>query len=287
VPHILIATPAYGDIFYTPFVRSAIGLQKLFERKKWRSSFATISYADIVESRNYLLTRWYDKTDASHILFVDADMGYEPKLIADMVRLGEPVVGVIAPKRQIDLHRLAKLSARGEKPERAIARAHDFVVRPVKRAERPAAAKGFLEVEACGAGILLIERACIKRMLELVPEIDDAGASKTSPLAKQLTRLIRAFDVLTVDGARLSEDYSFCHRWRARCGGKIWANISHEIVHVGLHRFAGRYSDVIPSPARVTVGGAAAGQIVRGSLRPERAKAGTSRVSQSTKKARQ
>jgi hypothetical protein len=58
-------------------------------------------------------------------------------------------------------------------------------------------------------------------------------------------------------------------------------------VHIGLHRFAGRYSDVMPSPARVTVSGAGAGQIVRGSLRPERAKAGTSRVSQSTKKARQ
>ena len=40
----------------------------------WTLSFASISYADIAESRNFLLTHFFDKTDASHILFVDVDM---------------------------------------------------------------------------------------------------------------------------------------------------------------------------------------------------------------------
>jgi len=54
-----------------------------------------------------------------------------------------------------------------------------------------------------------------------------------------------------VDGARLSEDYAFCHRWR-QCGGTVYANVAHEISHVGLHRFAARYSDARSGP-RVTV----------------------------------
>ena len=223
-------------------------------RNKWDLTFASIAYADIVESRNFLLTHWYDKTDATHMLFIDADMGYDPKLVADMVGLRKPIVGVIAPRRQIDLNRLADLAAKGEKAESAIARAHDFLVRPVKRTGKPRIVNGFVEVEGCGAGIMLIERGCVKTMLEKLPQLSDTKAKTTSPLARNLDRLIRAFEPVTVDDGRLSEDYSFCHRWRASCGGEVWANISHQIVHVGLHRYAGRYQDAMPRGPRIVVG---------------------------------
>jgi hypothetical protein len=251
---ILLATPAYGDMFYTPYVSSVIRLQRLLARDKHELIFAAISYADIVESRNFLLTHWYDKTDASHLLFVDADMGYEARLIADMIMLKKPLVGVVAPKRQVDLNRLAGLVAGGESAERAIARSHSFLVRPVARAGKPRIVNGFMEVEGCGAGIMLIERGMVKTMLANLPELNDTGAKKTSPIAANLDRLIRAFDPVTVKGARLSEDYSFCHRWRTGCGGEVWANISHPVTHVGLHRYSGRYQDAMPRGPRITLG---------------------------------
>lgn len=252
---ILIATPTHGEMFYTPYVQSIIRLQRLIDRNKWESMFSSICYADLVESRNYLLTHWFDKTDASHILFIDADMGFEPTLIADMIDFGKPVTGVIAPKRQIDLKRLAALSAKGEPAERAIARAHDFIFRPARRPGILRSTKGFVEVEGCGAGILLIERSCLKTMLAAIPDVSDDSAKKHSPLAKDFDRMIRAFDIVTTDGARLSEDFSFCHRWRSLCGGEVWANIKHAITHVGLHRYAGRYADAMPKGPRIVVGG--------------------------------
>jgi hypothetical protein len=275
---ILLATPAYGDMFYTPYVSSVIRMQRQLARDKHELIFAAISYADIVESRNFLLTHWYDKTDASHLLFVDADMGFDAKLITDMIALKKPLVGVVAPKRQVDLNRLAGLAARGEKAERAIARSHAFLVRPVARAGKQRIVNGFMEVEGCGAGIMLVERGLVKTMLETLPELNDTGAKNTSPLAKNLDRLIRAFDPVTVKGARLSEDYSFCHRWRVRCGGEIWANISHPITHVGLHRYSGRYQDAMPRGPRISLapvtGKAAAGKpLVVGASKPTAASA--------------
>jgi hypothetical protein len=252
--NILLATPAYGDVFYTPYVSSLVGLQRLASRNKWHLAFASIAYADIVESRNFLLTHFFDRTSATHLLFVDADMGYEPGLIADMLALRKPVVGVTAPKRQIDLDRLAKLARKGEAPERAIARAHNFVFRPVKERTTSRPVKGFVQVEGCGAGILLIERACVQAMLERLPELSDTAAKGNSPLTKNLDRLIRAFDPTTVDGARLSEDYSFCHRWRRLCGGEVWANINRKVTHVGLQKFSARYSDAMPAGPRVSIG---------------------------------
>src|SRR5262245_41473116 len=95
---ILVATPAYGEMFYTPYVSSLVRLQRLMTRHKWEMTFISTSYADIVESRNFLLTHWYDKTDATHLLFIDADMGYEAKLIVEMIEFGKPIVGVVYPK---------------------------------------------------------------------------------------------------------------------------------------------------------------------------------------------
>ncbi len=250
VTKIAIATPAYGEIFYSSYVQSLFRLVRGLERAKIPSTFASISYADIVESRSFLLTRWYDKTDATHLLFVDADMGYEPQLVLDMLRFDKPLVGVVYPKREIDLDRYAKLVSEGRSSESARARAHNFIYRSNARSNLPDR-NGFIEVDGCGAGILLVRRDCVDEMLKRFPELSDAGAKKTSPIARELDRLIRCFEPLMVDGARLSEDYAFCHRWR-QCGGTVYANIAYEISHVGLHRFKGRFSEARSGP-RVTV----------------------------------
>lgn len=247
---IFIATPAYGGTFYAPCVQSLFKLAVELERRKWSSNLAMISYADIAEGRNVLLTHWFDKTDASHLLFVDADMGFEPQLIFDMVDFDKPVVGAVYPKRQIDLDRFAKAIAAGKSVEKAEAGAHEFIV---QKPSRGTAHKGFMRVDSCGTGILLVQRACIELMLGKMPDIVDNRPPSALSLSKEPGRLIRAFEFLTVEGMRLSEDYSFCYRWREKCGGEVWANISHEITHVGIRHFKARYSDAPRPGVRIEV----------------------------------
>src|ERR1700721_2589437 len=98
-PKIMIATPAYGEGFYTPYVSSMRSLTRGVQKRGNDFAFNAISYSEIAESRNFLLTHWYDKTDASHLLFVDADMGFPSALITDMLDLGKPLVGAVYPKR--------------------------------------------------------------------------------------------------------------------------------------------------------------------------------------------
>jgi len=248
----MIATPAYGEIFYAPYVQSVLALVRLAHKVKWDFMFESISYAEVSEARNYLVTRFIDKTDATHLLFVDADMGFPARLVTDMLAIGKPVVGVVAPKRRIDLKRLAELARSEPDSDRAVAKAHEFVVRRLASAGAPK--NGFIEVEHCGAGILLIERNCIDELLRRDPALSDATAKGRPPLTKDLSRLIRVFDPMVGrEGTRLSEDYSFCHRWRHLCGGQIWANVAHPITHVGLHHFAARYSDAAPAAPAVVV----------------------------------
>ena len=262
---LLIATPAHGETFYTPYVHSMFRLHRALIPAGWTLSFASIAFADIAESRNFLLTHWLDKSDATHILFVDADMGFEPQLVQEMLALDKPVVGAVSPRRSIDLNRLVKIASEGTKADSAINRAHDYIVQTV-RGRTAGRKKGFIEVDGIGAGVLLIQRGAIEQMLEKLPNLSDKGAPKTSPLARNLDRLIRAFDPITTDAGRLSEDFSFCHRWRNECGGEIWASTDRKITHVGLHHYEGRYADAagprivigtLPAAAKAGVGQAA------------------------------
>jgi len=265
---ITVATPAFGEMYYAPYVQSLLRLQAAAYQRKWSLHHATVSYAFVADARNFLLTSWYDKTDSTHLLFVDADMGFDPQLILDMVAFDKPVVGVIYTRRQIDLKKLVTLAAKGETEDRAVAGAHDFILRPL-RGRQPRQVKGFLEVEGCGTGIMLIQRHAIETMLKTLPGINDTKPKKTVPaLAADLNRMIRAFDVIEVDGVPLIDDYAFCYRWQNLCKGELWARADQSVTHVGLHRFSGRYTDAGAGAPRLTVhigrGSAAAGGKVAG-----------------------
>jgi hypothetical protein len=249
---ITVATPAFGEMFYTPYVQSLLRLQNALHKRGGTMQHTTVSYAYISDARNYLLTHWYDKSDATHLLFVDADMGFEPQLIFDMAALDKPVTGVIYTKRQVDLQRLAAQAAKGDSAQRAIARAHDFIVRPL-RGRTPRRIGGFVEVEGCGTGIMLIQRSAIATMLKALPAINDTNAKKTSPLAAGLDRLIRAFDVIDADGVPLIDDFAFCYRWQTLCKGELWARADQAVTHIGLHKFNARYSDAGAGGPRITV----------------------------------
>ena len=252
MPKLLIATPTNGETFYTPYVDMIFRLHRALPPAGWTLSFASISYADMGESRNFLLSFWFDKTDASHILFIDPTVGFEPQLVQEMLSLNKPVVGAVSPRRSIDLKRLARIASEGTEAGQAINRAHDYIVENVQ-GRTAGRAKGFIEVEGIGAGVLLIQRAAIAQMLKKLPQLSDKGAPKTTPLARGLERLIRAFDPITTDAGRLSEDFSFCHRWRKECGGEIWASTNHLITQVGLHHYQGRYADA--AAPRIVIGG--------------------------------
>jgi hypothetical protein len=91
-------------------------------------------------------------------------------------------------------------------------------------------------------------------MLQKWPELSDEVTIKNHAARSILdghgiTRLIKAFNKLSIDGEEFSEDLSFCHRWN-QCGGDIWANITYPISHVGLYEYRGAYYDQIKDHMR-------------------------------------
>lgn len=224
---VFIAVPAFGYSINSETTASLIATTKELAIRDMFGGFASMSFPDIVDLRNVFLSIWYYGMTASHLLFIDADMGWEPDLIGDMILADKPLIGAIYPRKKYPL---------------------SWVGSPI---DPPAEPEGnLLELESLGCGVMLIRRDCIENMIEkgqCEVDTDLEGTSLRGMLAPHgVTRLIRAFDKLTTDDERkfkLSEDYSMCFRHR-KAGGRVYAQINHKVTHLGVHAFPGKYSDM-------------------------------------------
>lgn len=234
---ILICVPAFGQSMCAATAQSLYNLGGYLTRHGIANSMCFMSAADIAEVRNLFLTTWYDghhKNLFSHMLFVDADMEFPAQLVADMIKFDKPLMGC--------------LYARRSHPAVAVGRCFntDQTLDDVKH--------GFMEVQGVGAGVLMISREVVTKMIETFPEIIDTkvdghpGQEMLGPGGAS-KRLIRAFDPFFSDnGLKLSEDLAFCERWR-KCGGEVWANVNHLIGHIGPFNYAIRYADFLDNKA--------------------------------------
>ena len=76
-------------------------------------------------------------------------------------------------------------------------------------------------------------------MFQKYPETkytDDTGFISPS----QSTYTYALFDCRVINGSYYSEDWLFCHRW-IEIGGKIYANISIDLVHIGTENYQGSF----------------------------------------------
>lgn len=222
----MVCLPAYGQSTSAQTTEALFKLAQFFTLNQIRHQLSWFSAADIVEVRNLFLTVWYDgHPQFSHMLFIDADMGFEPELIRDMLAFDKPLTGTFYARRQMP----------------------PSIVGAAKNANHsfPDIKQGHLPAAYIGAGVMLIKRTMIAEMLEKKPEIiDSLPGTLANATDIKLTRFLRAFDTILEDDCRLSEDISFCRRW-TECGGEIWANVMHKISHVGPFDFHMRYGGIM------------------------------------------
>lgn len=225
-PSVMVCLPAYGQTNAAQTTETLFKLAQFLTLNQIRHQLSWFSAADIVEVRNLFLTSWYDcSPQFSHLLFIDADMGFEPELIRDMLAFDKPLTGAFYARRQMPPSVVGA----------ALHEDHSF----------PDIKQGHLPAAYVGAGVMLIKRSMVKELIEKKPELIDALPSVlANATTLPLTRLIRAFDCILEDNRRLSEDISFCQRWRD-VGGEVWANVMHKIDHVGPFNFHLRYGGIM------------------------------------------
>jgi len=241
---VLIATPVYDDQVLVPYFLSTVDLLRRFAGRAPSFEISVLNATLVSRARNAFVSRVLADASITHLLFIDADMGFRPSLVEKMLAFDRPLLGVVAPRRKIDRQRLLKLARASENAEECWQAAQEYVGDPT---DLVVAADGRLEVSGsfararrAGAGIMMIRRDVLEEMGRRYPELwaEEAHGFYRSA---GLQRVFQPFEAYQEEGGMfLSEDYSFCRRW-TEIGGEIWSCLDETITHVGRERFVGNY----------------------------------------------
>ncbi len=235
--HIVVCTPCYGGLVTQGYMLSTTNLLLLGSQAGVNISVELHGFDSLItRSRNTLVSKFLDRADATHLMFIDADIAFQPAQIFRMAAFDKDVVAGMYPLKVRDWSAEAIARVRGGEPlETAPLR---YVGLPCGEDEREAVS-GFVTGEYAGTGFMMIRRSTLLRMMAAYPELQFAAAhdqARPNPSPYQFA----LFDCMIEPETRhyLSEDYTFCRRWRD-IGGQIWLDTQGPLVHTGSQDFVG------------------------------------------------
>ena len=242
-PLVVVATPCFGGAVAQSYMVSVIRLMSYAKSAGFDVALSMVGYdALISRARSTLVAAFLDNPGATHLLFVDADIGFEPEQAERLLRFDKEFSGALYPVKSIDWELIPQRCVeQGESVKQAALSYVGTFCPDAERKQEGDFATGIY----VGGGFQLIRRSAIERMIGAYPEthfssVHSLPMSGARRDAMHSMNLYALFDCI-IDpetGAYLSEDYSFCLRWR-KIGGEIWIDTTSKLTHCGAYEFVG------------------------------------------------
>jgi hypothetical protein len=249
---ILIATPCYGGLVTDHYLMSMLNLTRLLDAHAIPFDFRTASNSLISLARNNFASDVLHETGFSHLLFIDADLGFDPNALIRYLEFDKDIVCGVYPLKRLDTAALRGSTAAND----AVAEAASYLYSSTIsfRADNQPQ-NGFLRAEYGATGFMLINRRVLEKMAQAYPELryrsdHTVAAAHSMQSASESNFRYAFFDTMIADGQSLPEDYSFCKRWRA-LGGEIWIDLESRFSHVGTHVYRGNLPALISEAGRL------------------------------------
>ena len=239
-PFVLIGTPCYGGLVAQNYMESILQLMVYAARSDFDVSLALNGHDSLItRSRNTIVASFLDMPQATHLMFIDADIVFQPEYVQRMLKFDQDLVAGMYPIKNIDWPRLRQ-QATPENSDAQFAEAGlNYVGLPCVGADREER-EGFVTGTYAGTGFKLIKRSVFERLIAAHPETK-YDAAQTWPRPKHRSQNQYAlFDCMIEPGTNiyLSEDFAFCRRWR-QLGGKIWLDTKSRLGHIGSYKYEG------------------------------------------------
>jgi hypothetical protein len=240
IVNLAIATPCFGGQVSALYATSLFKLQK--QIRSYSGVSLKIFFKDgdalITRARASLVSQFLDDPDATHLLFIDADIGFEPEQVLRLIECGAEICAAVYPIKRIDWDKVAS-TIKSARPNPAAA-----ALKYVFEVDDPSAvteSAGFVKVRYAGTGFLMIRRSALEKMCVRYPQLQYKRDHSVDAATESNNRFALFECMIAEDGTYLSEDFAFCKRW-TDIGGEIWADLNSKLNHVGQMMFCGELS---------------------------------------------
>jgi hypothetical protein len=239
--HLMLATPAFGGQLTALYASSVLAFMEACQARHLSVEVA-VQWGDslVSRARQDLATRFLETSSATHLLMVDADIGFAPEQAFRLLEFDAEMVSGVYPYKHLDLERMKKVYEK-KTPVRS-SEIWSYGVE-FEDPSKITMKNGFAQALYAGLGFTLIRKSVFQKMIGRYPELKYTGGFLPSdPFPESANRYALFNDFIDeTTGRYLSEDRSFCRRW-TQMGGEIWVDAQSRLQHVGPTVFDGDFS---------------------------------------------
>ena len=254
-PSIVILTPCYGGQCFVNYVTCLMNTFNLFNRLNIPIHVEFCKNDSLVSrARNNLIAKAMAHENATHFLFIDSDITWNPYDVLKLLISNKELVGGVYPIKNYDWNKLANeekniigewLKHKRETPLDKIMGDAEYIQARLLRyninymSNTLTVHNNLTQVRHLATGFMMIKRDVIHKMSQAFPStkyVDDVGFL-TNEENKYAFAL---FDCGVEEGHYLSEDWMFCSRWE-KMGGETFVDISIKLIHSGMQDYKGAY----------------------------------------------
>ena len=235
-----VATPMYGGQCFGYYAQSLMSLQNTLRENKIDTAVSFLFNESLIQRARNALAHGFLKTDHTHLMFIDADIRFNPQDVLPMLLADKPIICGIYPKKEINWDMIHKAALAGVPPSELRKYSGSFVVNLVGYAgETQVQVDQPVEIWNGGTGFMLIKREVFEQLRDHVPSYINDTHDLGGNIGKERISEFFATSIEPLGERLLSEDYHFCKEWREKCGGTVWAAPWAQLGHVGTHIFDG------------------------------------------------
>lgn len=242
--HVFVATPMYGGMGTGFYMQSILSLVPAIKENGMELSVSFMFNESLIQrARNAMVQQFLTHKHCTHLMFIDADIRFNPADVISMVKADKDIICGIYPKKEINWQQVATAAGNGVPVDQLKNYTGALVVNLVgQEGEVKVPANEPLEIANGGTGFMLIKREVFQNLKRRVrwyynDVLDTAGTMKRDKIHEY-------FPVPVVDHRLLSEDFAFCTIARKH-GHKVYAAPWVRLGHYGSYLFEG---GLIPAP---------------------------------------
>lgn len=237
---LFIATPMYGGQCTGFFMQSVMMLQNMLRDNKVDMACSFIFNESLIQRARNALVHMFLKTNFTHLMFIDADIHFDPKDVLPMILADKDVLCGIYPKKEINWHSVHAAALAGVPPEELRKYTGSFVINLVNyEKEQEVNLNEPMQIWNGGTGFMLIKRKVFEELAPFVPSYINDTNELSGSLGQDRIFEFFATSIEPTGERLLSEDYHFCRLWREKCNGAVWAAPWAQLSHIGTHKFDG------------------------------------------------
>jgi glycosyltransferase involved in cell wall biosynthesis len=240
---VMIGTPMYGGMCVGTYTIALLDFQKFATQIGLKVAFNVLYNESLVQRGRNAIMHGFMKSDIDYLMFIDADIGFNPFAIFELLLAAEhnklDIIGGSYSKKSINWQSVEKAMQSNVDPKYYIHCAGNHVIIPAANENANVPIYHPFEVKYLGTGFQLTHRRAFEKFKLANPE--QWYKNNHIPNYPSGEPVWAYFDCIIdkePDRVYLSEDYYFCNKLRAM-GEKIWLAPWVYLTHMGSFLYEG------------------------------------------------